>query len=1502
MSQTSTLRAQARKLVHSALALALALSALALVEAATAPSAEAIVPPLLDTSADQVSADPLPTVQINGVVWDQKVVGNVVYVVGQFTHARPAGSPAGVNQTPRANVLAYDITTGALIPGFVANTNGTVRTVTASPDGSRIYIGGQFTNVNGTNRYRIAALDPTTGAVVTGFNAITNATVKDLVATNDTVYAGGIFTGAGGGGSTPRAKLAAFSAANGSLTAWAPTANANVETLLLTPDGSRVIAGGIFTQLNGQSTIGMGALDPVNGSSLPWAANQVVRNGGTTNGAILHLFTDGEAVYGNGFTFGRDSGNLEGVFKADATTGQIIWLQDCHGDTYQAVAMNGYVYTASHTHFCGNVGGMPQSSDEHTDWAEYQRHNLAFKDEVAGTVRRDQWSYHNLEGQPAPASTAWFPEWTPGTFTGQGQAAWAVDGNGEFLTYGGEFTRVNTLNQQGLVRFAVRSSAPNESGPRLTGDGFPVRATSTTAGQVRVTFPANFDRDDKVLDYDLVRNGVTIQTQSKASTYFDQPSVTFTDANVTPGESYTYRVRARDPWGNAQLSNQITVTVASAGAPTTYADRVLRDGAAFYWRLGDPSGTTQVTDEVGGTAATANAMTFGRPGAILGDPNTAASPSGTSSRVVQPPLINRQGLTERQAVRDDLTIETWFRTTSTSGGRLIGFGNSSSGNSSTNTNDRVVYVSNNGRVNFGVRTRPEGTGYTSSRTNRTIQSPAAYNDGDWHHVVAVLASDGMRLYVDGELVSTRTDVNSGHGYYGYWRVGADTLSGWSSAPSSTRLNGDIDEAAVYYRPLSAAEISNHWNLSGHGTGNITPTAAFDSSVNGLTASFDAAASSDLDGTITSYAWDFGDGNVGTGVSPVHAYAASGTYDVTLTVTDNLGATGQLELPVTVLAVNSAPTAAFSLEVTDLGVAVDGSASSDPDGTIVSHAWDFGDGATATGPTAQHTYAAAGSYTVTLVVTDDDGAEATSTQQAVVNAPGAPVVYAADAFERSTSGSFGTADIGGAWSNTGSVGANYFTASGLAQHRMASAGAELRSYLSSVSAGDVLASVDVSWDKAPDAQGMYATLLARRVGTSDYRVRVRAMSTKTTLTLYRMVNGSMTSLGVVTVPGVFEVGDTLRMQLRLSGSGTTTLDAKVWELGTTEPAGWQLTRTDSTASLQGPGGVGLESYLSGASGLAPLVARWDNLLVQSLDAEAAPNEAPTAAFSSAVSDLGVLVDGSGSSDPDGLLVSYEWDFGDGASATGVTADHDYAAAGSYPVTLTVTDDDGAEDSITQSVVVSEPGAPVVFAADGFERSTSGSFGTADIGGAWSNTGSVGANYFTASGLAQHRMASAGAELRSYLSSVSAGDLLASVDVSWDKAPDSSGMYATLLARRVGTSDYRVRVRAMSTKTTLTLYRMVNGSMTSLGVVTVPGVFEVGDTLRMQLRLSGSGTTSLQAKVWELGTTEPASWQLSTTDSTASLQGPGGVGLESYLSGASGLAPLVARWDNLLVTEL
>jgi len=159
-------------------------------------------------------------------------------------------------------------------------------------------------------------------------------------------------------------------------------------------------------------------------------------------------------------------------------------------------------------------------------------------------------------------------------------------------------------------------------------------------------------------------------------------------------------------------------------------------------------------------------------------------------------------------------------------------------------------------------------------------------------------------------------------------------------------------------------------------------------------SFDASTSSDSDGIIATYAWNFGDGGTGTGAKPSHAYALPGTYTVKLKVTDNDGSTGLVSHDVVVT--NHPPTAAFSYAPATPAptqpVAFDGRASSDPDGTVAAYAWDFGDGTSGGGPTPSHAYAAPGTYTVTLTVTDDHGATS-AVSQAVSVAGQAPVVQA-----------------------------------------------------------------------------------------------------------------------------------------------------------------------------------------------------------------------------------------------------------------------------------------------------------------------------------------------------------------------------------------------------------------------------------------------------------------------------------------------------------------------------
>jgi surface antigen/PKD repeat protein len=169
-------------------------------------------------------------------------------------------------------------------------------------------------------------------------------------------------------------------------------------------------------------------------------------------------------------------------------------------------------------------------------------------------------------------------------------------------------------------------------------------------------------------------------------------------------------------------------------------------------------------------------------------------------------------------------------------------------------------------------------------------------------------------------------------------------------------------------------------------GNQSPVASFTYECAGLSCTFDGAGSSDPDGTIVDYVWDFGDGNSGAGATISHMYLTDGTYTVSLTVTDDMGAadTGVATIVVTQTG-SQPPVASFTYECADLTCTFDGSGSSDPDGTIVTYAWDFGDGTSGTGATASHPYLAEGTFTVSLTVTDNGGTTDSETQNIAVGA-------------------------------------------------------------------------------------------------------------------------------------------------------------------------------------------------------------------------------------------------------------------------------------------------------------------------------------------------------------------------------------------------------------------------------------------------------------------------------------------------------------------------------------
>ena len=826
------------------------------------------------------------------------------------------------------------------------------------------------------------------------------------------------------------------------------------------------------------------------------------------------------------------------------------------------------VYSTGHEHSCETANGMPQGSPSPGN----MRNATVMTAATKGTLLRT-WNVNNIyadwSGYPAPAFVNWYPDWITGGVDG-GQAGWTATGAGDYLLIGGEQAFVNGIRSQGITRFSRNPSTGKNSGPRLSDANWVPAVSSTTNGKVRVSIPANWDRDDLNLTYRLIRNGSgqPVATTTVQSTYWSQPQVVLTDTQPA-GSTPNYRVVAVDGDGNTANSQTVSTTVTSV-AGSNYAETVMDDGASLYWRLGGTAAQGG-NDLVGNNdAVVRSGVTSNSSGALSSEPGPSYNFNGTTSGYLNS--------TNTVAVGQQYSTELWFRTTTSLGGKLIGYGNSSSGSSTSY--DRHVYMRNDGRLVYG----------TYPGIIRTVTSTNAYRDGNWHHVVASQGWDGMKLFVDGQLVGSLPDDMS-QDYLGFWRVGGDTLSSWPSQPSSNYFAGQIDEVAVYNRVLTSQEVSEH-HLKG--TGVAAPTAAFTATTDDLEVSVNGSTSSAPPGrTITSYSWNWGDGTaLGSGVTATHDYATGGTYTITLTVTDSLGLTASTSKNVTVAPPHANPTAAFGTQIDGLSVDFDGTTSTAADGaTITSYAWAFGDGGTSTQPTPTHLYAAAGSYNVTLTVVDSLGASDSVTQ--TVNVSEATVL-AADEFQRTSASGWGTADVGGTWSTA----SGSSVAGGVGLMSLLN-GQTRATTLSGVLPSGTDARISVSIDKVANGGGAHVNIAPRKTAAGEYRAKLRFSATGVVnVGIARLVGTTETLVANQVLTGyTHTAGATLDVRVRTVSTGaSTTLQVKVWPQGQPEPAGWNVTATDSDPGLQGTGQFAITTYVSSTATNAPIGIGFDHLNV------------------------------------------------------------------------------------------------------------------------------------------------------------------------------------------------------------------------------------------------------------------------------------------------------------------
>ena len=288
-------------------------------------------------------------------------------------------------------------------------------------------------------------------------------------------------------------------------------------------------------------------------------------------------------------------------------------------------------------------------------------------------------------------------------------------------------------------------------------------------------------------DYTQPLNGTTPVT-----------ATTFRDVTATANTTYVYVIRSFITGASAVKIESIdSAASGQISCASTYNAAVTAAVPTDYFRLGDTAAVLVPTVALNETSARdagvyGGGVSFGVAGAIACDTNTAVTFNGSTGYV-------GAGATAKTDKNPNvLTLEIWFKTTTTRGGKLVCLGNARTGASAKA--DRHLYLTDAGRVVFGV--------YPGAY--KTITSPTALNDGNWHLAVATLGANGQRLYIDGSPVAADPATTKGDNFSGYWRIGYDSLAGWPTQPTSSFLAGTVDEAAMYDTELTAGVIAAHY--------------------------------------------------------------------------------------------------------------------------------------------------------------------------------------------------------------------------------------------------------------------------------------------------------------------------------------------------------------------------------------------------------------------------------------------------------------------------------------------------------------------------------------------------------------------------------------------------------------------------------------------------------------------------------------------------------------------
>lgn len=942
---------------------------------------------------------------VNGIVQ----LGGKMYAVGTFTTVRQTVDGPDII---RNGIFAFDAATGVIDMGFNPNLGGSANSI--DTDGTYLYVGGDFNSVGGKTAHRKVAMLDVTGKVVRKIVAA-NAAVNDLVVRGGKIYIGGRFTTVGG---VSRVAFAAINIADGSLDATTnvPVAgqyNGGVTSIVrmdATPDGSKLVTVGNFTSVGGQPRQQVAVIDTPVGAPASvnsWATSRFDRAVNSCAN-VFDTFTRDVDVDPTGSYFVITT---TGAFAGGAGTGTMCdstqrWQFGNGGAGQQPVWVN---YTGGDTTYGVAIAGDVVYLGGHFRWQDNP-----FQGDQAGpgaAAREGVAAIDAVNGLPLT--------WNPGRDRGVGAQAMYVTPQG--LWVGSDTTRIamEERSRIALLPLAGGGTMPQVGEPPLPNTVFGA-ANPATAGNFRANAGGGAVTDatgNWTSDSGLVSGG-NAATRSGNVTYTasvptSTPKTLF-KSERSGNQTWHFAVPAGHParvrlyfseqyafasWVGARVFN---VSVENGNQLQNF-DIVSASGG--YQRAmmteipvtSDGSVDISMTGVVGNPIVNAIEVVDDTPGGLVqrsldatGTPTSPVAAANTAMNWAAVRGATMVGDTLYYGKSDGLLYARPFDAdTATLGAER--------------TVDLLNDPDNGAKIPFNIAAM-SGLAYdaTTHRFYYTIAGdPNLYYRGFTLQSEKVgsqtftVANSGINFSTAAGLAIAGGQLIFGSNADGALRAAPFSNGVVTGAPVVTSSDGSWTYRALFVDP------------NGPPAANIDPTASFSSTCDSLFAcSFDASASSDADGGIVDYAWDFGDASTGTGVNPQHTYAAAGDYTVTLTVTDNRGGTATSTSTVSV--VNLAPTASFTASCDSARVCtLIATSSSDPDGSIVDYTWDFGDASTATGASTTHTYGADGTYPVSLTVTDNGGLTSTTVNDVTVAMPPPPTeevsfVGAASAMANATS--------------------------------------------------------------------------------------------------------------------------------------------------------------------------------------------------------------------------------------------------------------------------------------------------------------------------------------------------------------------------------------------------------------------------------------------------------------------------------------------------------------------